>query len=96
MEYKRYTLETYPTDFHGPFTVIYDNTRELYFTVNDKHWGNFNKDEPYEAFRFVGEAQEDIAAWYVRRWNKNNYDVSPLDQKRSYTLETFRQFGGSL
>ena len=56
MDYLRYTLETYPTDFHGPFTVIRDNDFDRYLEISEeKGWGSFSADEPYEAYRFVGE-----------------------------------------
>ena len=92
MEYKRYTLETYPTDFHGPFTVIRDNDFDRYLEISEeKGWGSFSADEPYEAYRFVSEGQLEIAKWWTRRFNENNFDHSPFDQKRDqsktcYTL----------
>jgi len=88
IKYKRYTLETHPTDFHGPFTVIKDNDFDQYFTVNGKDWGAFNEDDAYEAFRFVGEGQKEIAIWWVKRWNEGNYDESPFDQKKPCNMSS--------
>ncbi len=36
MDYLRYTLETYPTDFHGPFTVIRDNDFDRYLEISEE------------------------------------------------------------
>jgi len=92
MEDKRYTLETYPTNFHGPFTVIKDNDFDRYLQISDeKGWGSYTADDPYEAYRFVG-GEVEIATWWVRRFNDNNFDHSPFDQKRdqSHTKATLR------
>ena len=92
MDYLRYTLETYPTDFHGPFTVIRDNDFDRYLEISEeKGWGSFSADEPYEAYRFVG-GEVEIAKWWTRRFNEGNFDHSPFDQKRdqSHTHATLR------
>lgn len=82
-EDKRYTLETYPTDFHGPFTVIKDNDFDRYLEISEeKGWGSFTADDPYEAYRFTSEGQKDIATWWVRRFNVNNFSNSPFDHKK--------------
>jgi hypothetical protein len=39
MKTKRYTLETYPTDFWGAYTVIYDNEKDRYYVSKMKKVG---------------------------------------------------------
>lgn len=81
MKTKRYTLETYPTDFWGAYTVIYDNEKDRYYVENEKGWGGFNSEVEHNEAKRFGKFDKFEAEFYVAKWNKGDFRGTPLDTR---------------